>query len=300
MQRTIVKISAVLLIVIFSLAMFGCSQSYDNATYVGDEAATGDNGDSLGYNKNTELSSEKDSEGIIDDRKIIFTASLSLETIDYDKSISDFENLIDEYEGFIQESHVESSTGLNSKSKLRSAEYIVRVPSEKLDAFRAAAGDIGTILVNTKSGDDITERYIDTESRLNSLEIQEERLLALLEKAETLEDIIKLEDRLAQLRYEIEGYTGSIQKWDALVEMSTVTVSIEEVEVLSEPEPDSFWEQISAIFLRSIDALGKTLKNIVLVIVAVLPFILVFGGVALVIILVALKAGKSKRENKDK
>jgi hypothetical protein len=66
-------------------------------------------------------------------------------------------------------------------------------------------GNIGTITLNTITGDDVTDQYFDAQSRLSALRVQETRLLVeLLEEAASLEDILDIEDRLSEVRYEIE------------------------------------------------------------------------------------------------
>ena len=54
--------------------------------------------------------------------------------------------------------------------------------------------------------DDVTLRYVDVDSHKKALETEQERLLALLEKAENVEDIITIENRLSDVRYELENY----------------------------------------------------------------------------------------------
>ncbi|MDD4717933.1 MAG: DUF4349 domain-containing protein [Eubacteriales bacterium] len=256
-----------------------------------------------GYN-NYEEAAEQDSSktettnASLTTRKMIFTAAMDIETLDYEKSITDFEALVEEYEGFIQDSRIESSTGINTRKSLRTAVYRVRIPSTKLSTFRKAAGDIGTITLNDLSGDDVTDSYYDTQARLEALQVQEERLLALLEKAEELKDIIDLEDRLSQLRYEIETLTGSLNKWDALVEMSTVNVEITEVASLTEPDPETFGQQISKMFTDSVNALTETLKQLVIALVAILPFLVVFGTIAAAVIIPVVRSSKKKRRQR--
>ncbi|NCU26842.1 DUF4349 domain-containing protein [Candidatus Nomurabacteria bacterium] len=257
-----------------------------------------------GYN-NYEEAAEQDSSktettnASLTTRKMIFTAAMDIETLDYEKSITDFEALVEEYEGFIQDSRIESSTGINTRKSLRTAVYRVRIPSTKLSTFRKAAGDIGTITLNDLSGDDVTDSYYDTQARLEALQVQEERLLALLEKAEELKDIIDLEDRLSQLRYEIETLTGSLNKWDALVEMSTVNVEITEVASLTEPDPETFGQQISKMFTDSVNALTETLKQLVIALVAILPFLVVFGTIATAVIIPVVRSSKKKRRQRE-
>ncbi len=294
----------VLAAIFMVFSIIGCSSDIGGP---GSEKTTKENVyNSEGYANYDESPSGEEADNNSDDlkdqdftRKMIYTAAMDIETLEYDKCVSDFEALVEEYEGFVQDSRIESSSGINSSKALRQASFKVRIPADKLDAFRKAAGNIGTVTVNTKSGDDVTEQYYDAEARLNALEIQEERLLALLEKAETLTEIIELEDRLSELRYEIEDFTGKLNKWDALVAMSTLQANIYEVRSLSEPDPENFGQQISRMFTGSIKALVETLKSIALGLVAILPFLVLFGGIAVVIIIIAVRVNRKKRRKRE-
>lgn len=285
------------------LTLISCS-AVNNGLQKDENTTIKESRNATGYN-NYEEAAEQDSSktettnASLTTRKMIFTAAMDIETLDYEKSITDFEALVEEYEGFIQDSRIESSTGINTRKSLRTAVYRVRIPSTKLSTFRKAAGDIGTITLNDLSGDDVTDSYYDTQARLEALQVQEERLLALLEKAEELKDIIDLEDRLSQLRYEIETLTGSLNKWDALVEMSTVNVEITEVASLTEPDPETFGQQISKMFTDSVNALTETLKQLVIALVAILPFLVVFGTIAAAVIIPVVRSSKKKRRQRE-
>lgn len=295
------SVCVILVVMVMSLSLFSCSASYDKNTIQDSDRVFNIEGDgSLGYEDSKDgIIAETSNEIVFDERKIIFSASLDIETLDYEKSISDFENLISEYKGFIQESHIESNLGINNSKGMRRAEYTVRIPSEKLNSFRDSVGSIGTIIVNTATGDDVTDRYMDSEARLKTLQIQETRLLELLKDAKTLKDTLDIEDRLSIVRYEIEQFTGTLKKWDALISMSTVSVTLREVKSLSEPEPESFIDKIVSTFKNSITTLVSTLKQIVYIITAIFPFLIVFGGIILAAILITLKKKKSKKIKKS-
>lgn len=286
---------------ILVFTFFGCSSAYNNSPDTQNGVNENKGSDTNGYGNSTANSADENVPLADARRKIIFTASMRIETLSYDDSISDFEKLVTDSLGFIQESRVETSTGINGSQSLRTATYTVRIPSDKLTQFRKAMGDIGTITLNTITGDDVTDQYFDTQTRLSSLKVQETRLLELLKEAAALKDILDIEDRLAEVRYEIESLTGTLAQLDSLVDMSTVTVEIYEVEALTEPTPENFYGQISSVFKKSVSALGETLRVLSLVVVAVLPFALVIGAVlAVVLILVAWSSRRSKAKRDEK
>jgi hypothetical protein len=285
---------------IFLLSLFltsGC------ASVNQDKNGTANDATAPGYGNETATSSGATASGLSDnaalsDRKVIFTASLEIETTDYAKSITVLEKMIADYEGYIQSSHVETGTSYWSSIQLRTATYTIRIPADKLDAFVAQSGDIGNIIVDDSSGEDVTDKFYDTKAHLEALTTQEDRLLELLKDAKNLTDILALEDRLASVRYEIEILTGTLNELTSLIELSTVTIEISEVESIT-VTPNGFWEQIQTTFDESIKALISTLRVISLILVAIAPFILVFGLILLLIILIWRRATRKKRqENK--
>lgn len=231
-------------------------------------------------------------------RKIIYTTSLEIETVEYDKSIDALENLVKEYDGFIQSSRIERQSQTSRGFSLRRAYYTLRIPSESREDFIRASGDVGVIILNETEGDDVTDRFYDTQARIQTLEVQENRLVELLSEAENLSDILDIEDRLSHVRYEIESLTGILDKLSSLVDMSTVYVEIYEVKALTEPDPDSFLEQVVATFNSSIKALVTTLRYIALGIVAIAPF-LVALAVFIILLVVIIKSCKKRRRKKN-
>ncbi len=162
--------------------------------------------------------------------------------------------MLEQYGGFIQSSAI---TGANyyrgGKSGGRSAEFTLRIPRENFHAvYENGVYTLGNVTYRASDSENITPQYTDTESRLKSYRIQEERLLAMLEKAETVEDMLNIEDRLANVRYNIESLTSTIQGWDSLINYSTIILRITEVADFTEGTDvtRTYWQQVS-------DALNK-------------------------------------------
>ena len=181
--------------------------------------------------------------------KIIYTAYADIETTEFDKSMDTVHMLLETYQGFIESSSV---TGSNLRdtyygySSLRSAHYILRIPREHYAAVTDALSTVGNVTYLTNDATNITARYTDTESRLAAYETEEDRLLAILAQAESVEDMIDLESRLSEIRYEKESLTSQLANWDNQVSYSTVSLSLQEVEILT-PTPveklESFIEE---------------------------------------------------------
>ncbi len=169
---------------------------------------------------------------------------------------------------------------------MRQAHYKVRIPSERFEQFITDAGELGNITRNESWGEDVSSQYFDTEARLKSLTIQEERLLTILSKAEELKDIIELERELSSIRYEIENLTGTLRKYDNLVAYSTLEMDIREVKEIKEIEEDpvTLWEKMANIFRNSIESVGEIAEGMLLFSIGVIPFLLLLGIVLLILL----------------
>lgn len=233
-------------------------------------------------------------------RKLIKRVNLSVQTLEYDKGCSLLEGLVAQNAGYIENSSSSNYTYYGSRNN-RYANYTVRIPSGNLDAFLSSLGGIGTIYNQSMSTEDVTLSYLDVEARSKALRIQQERLLALLEKAETVEEIIALEDRISDVTYQLEAQESMLKNYDNLVTYSTITISIEEVTRITETAPETVGERIVSGLSDTFYTIGEGFKDFSVWFVVNLPFIILWLIIiAIVIILLRLiikswKNGKEKR-----
>jgi hypothetical protein len=159
------------------------------------------------------------------------------------------------------------------------------VPKEYFQQFITDVGGLGNLLIKQENGDDITGQYFDTEARLKSLQIQEERLLTILQKAEKLQDIIELERELSNVRYEIENLTGTLKKWDNMVEYSRISLDVYEVKELKEEESyELTWGQrIVKAFTESLEKLVDLAKDLVVFLASALPYFVILGVIGWIV-----------------
>ena len=172
--------------------------------------------------------------------KLILNANLTLETQDFDKASADIEKMAADAGGYLE------SSSLSGDAGNRHASYVLRIPQEKFEAFYEQLGSSVHVVYSSRSSEDVTEQYTDIETRLATLTTKHERLLALLDQADKMEDIISLENALADCEYEIDSLTGSKRHYDDLVGFSTFYVDLEEVQTLTAtPEGSGFGAQLA-------------------------------------------------------
>lgn len=228
------------------------------------------------------------------DRKMIMDGSVSLETLKFESSIEAMDKLIEKFGGFAETRTVRGKS--NNSRALRSANYVIRIPAESFRTVLEDMGNIGTVLESNSKGTDITDQYYDSETRVKTLKVQEQTLLDILAKATKLEDVITLESRLSDIRYEIEGLENTLKNYDRLVAFSRINVYIQEVDDVTETRPleKKLNERISSAFRQSLREFRIGFEDFVVSFVGSW-ITLLFLGVIVVIVLLILKNKKKKK-----
>ena len=147
-------------------------------------------------------------------------------------------------------------------SQQRHADIRARIPADRLDRFVETVESAGNVTSKQEQVTDVTLQYSDAESRKKSLEIEQERLWALLEKADSLDAVVALEARLSEIRYELESYTSQLRLYDNQVDYSTVSIYMREVKDLTPTAPDSIGTRIQKGFNRSLNNLGEAVTDL--------------------------------------
>ncbi|HZJ57102.1 MAG TPA: DUF4349 domain-containing protein [Clostridia bacterium] len=208
-------------------------------------------------------------------RMIIKAAYLGIETLEFDVFTRNLEGKVKLMGGYIESSNIQGiSKETMGSFRPRQANYEIRIPNKKFEQFNNEVGELGNLITKEISGEDVTGQYLDTQARVKSLTIQEERLLSILERAEILQDIIELESELSRVRYEIENYTGTLKGLEKMVNFSRVNVDVYEVKEIkpTEPEPETLGERIAHAFKDSLKGMGRFLENMTIFLAGALPF----------------------------
>lgn len=197
--------------------------------------------------------------------KLIRRAEISIQTEQFDQSKAALDQLVAECNGYFENSS-EYGGSRRDVNASRRGEYTVRVPAEKYDQFLSSTGELGYVTSKNESSEDVGERYYDTEARLKTQRTKQERLLALLEKAETMEDIITLENALSEVEYQIEQYSSELNRYDALVGFSTFNIYLNEVGRVTQEvgETASLGQRMAAGFQASVRGLGEGFQNLLI------------------------------------
>lgn len=222
-------------------------------------------------------------------RKLIKTVNISAETEDFDTLVPGLQKQVEALGGYIESISVYDVGSYyveDTMQKQRRANLTARVPKEKLDGFLVQVGEQTNVTSRSENVEDVTLRYVDLESHKKALLTEQERLLALMEKAESVEDIITIEGRLSEVRYQLESMESQLRTYDNQIDYSTVYLSIEEVRKYSAPQTATVWQRIENGFMKSLENIGFGIRDFAIGFVIDIPYIVFWSVLIAVAVIV--------------
>jgi HAMP domain-containing protein len=233
--------------------------------------------------------------------KMIYSANIELQTLEFERAAEDIAALVERAGGYFEQKDFSTSS-----NGYRYASYTVRVPAGQFTDFCAQVGTLCHVTWQSDKAQNISEQYYDTQSRLETAQIKLERLQELLKKAESMEDIITIESAISETEYEIEELSGTVRRYDALVDYATVTLDLREVYRLSgtEDAPKTFGDKLGNAFADGLSAAGQAVEGLALWLAYHWLGVLVFALAAFAGVKLAVRArrgeGLIRQKKKEK
>ena len=264
-------------------AAFSSQDAGDYESYSAESAAAGEGSS---FSSDDLTSSMLDPSTVESSRKIVYNASVRMETTDYDTTRAALQEAVTAANGYLESTDQGGSYTY----------YTARIPAENYRSFLTAAGEAGNVTSLNESAQDITAEYVDVEARLKALNDQRDRLNALADKAETTADLLEIESQLSDVQYQLESYTGQMRLMDNQVRYSTVDISLQEVRVLT-PTATTFGEKFVEAVTSGWRGFVDGAEDLILVVVYLWPVVLIVLAILLVA-RPALKRRKARRAEK--
>ena len=293
------RLSVVVLCAVLVMVLAGCGASSIKSTMdqaVREDAGMGEVTESMKVESETGLSSSSAAPQVEDsNRKLIKTVEMTVETKEYDEMLAGLNEQIKAYGGYVEHMNTYNGSIYSGRSYSRNASMTIRVPEDKLEEFLEEVTNISNVVRRSEKVDDVTLAYVDLSSHKEALQTEQMRLLELLKKAESVEDIITIEKRLSDVRYQIESMESQLRTYDNQISYSTVYLEIDEVKELTPVKEETVWEQISGGFVDSLVSLKDGFVEIVIWVAVNSPFLVIWAAVIIVfVLLIRRHAAKSR------
>lgn len=278
------------------VSLTGCSEKADattsaQATY---ETAAVYDAATFSAAGSTRSAANDSSISLPENRKWVITMSFSAETENLDESVQSILAQTQALEGYAES---QSITGSTSGTQRRYAYLTLRIPADKIDSFTQALSESTNVTRSSRQVEDITLSYSDTQGRVTALETEQARLLELMEQAENMSDLLEIEERLTEVRYQLETYASRLRLYDNQVDYATLDVTLTEVSKFTPVQKQSFWQRISSGLTESMMDLGQFFVDSAAMLIIYLPY-WVLGGILCLLISIPLRRILRKRKVK--
>lgn len=231
-------------------------------------------------------------------RKFIITMDLDAEAEDLNGALAAISEKLTALDGYMESQNIYNGSAYSGR-RYRHANLTLRIPAERLDEFTAAVDAISNVVSSSRDTDDVTLQYVDTESRVKALETERDRLLELMEQAETMSDLLEIESRLTDVRGELEQYASRLKVLDNQIDYATVNLSLSEVTEYTPVAEKTRLEKIRDGFVDSVKGVWTLILDCISFVLMNIPYILVFGLILWGIIAL-VKRNRKKHPKKPK
>jgi len=178
------------------------------------------------------------------ERRVIRNSDISVDTLNFDETVSNLERIVAINGGFIETSGQRLANRHGFDRTFWYAEYVIRVPVARFDTANRDITALGQVVRFTTSSEDVTMLFLDLQSRLNIRVEEERRIEAMRDAATDLRDLLILERELSDLRVIVDRYRRRMTEIDQLASFSTIRLSLREVvEIIIEEEEEDEEEE---------------------------------------------------------
>ncbi len=293
-EGTMKQMKRCLSALLLTLTLTACgskSASYDSESFM-TEGAAYDSYNGIAESAAMDMAAEESESAdggstVITGEKLVYTGQLNIETLGYEETVKSVREYIRTYKGIIESENEwdndRSWTYTDGRSRMstRSLSMTLRIPTESFDAFMNDMEGTGKITSRSQSVENISRRYNDNSIEIEALEKQQARLLEMMDAADTVEEMILVEERLSEVQTELNQKKSYQSGMDTDVKYSTIYLNVNEVKEYT-PEDDSiqiggFGKKLKETVEYSAKYFVYFMEELLLVLIRILPFLILAG-----------------------
>lgn len=233
-------------------------------------------------------------------RKLITTMRMSAETTAFDELVAWVEQRVAGLGGYIESEDIYNGSSYNGRSRTRSASMTLRIPAQGLAGFVENLTEQSNITSQNRSVEDVTLSYVDMQSKRSALLKEEETLLKFMDQAETIDDLISIESRLTDVRYQLESAESQLRTYDNRINYSTVYLNIDEVQIYTPVEEETVGQRIVNGFRDSCESVADGLTDLFVWLVTHIPQLVVLVVLIVIVVLIWRACGGLRARSAQK
>lgn len=233
---------------------------------------------------------------------LVYRCNISIDTLDYQTSLSDFKKLLKEYDCFIETENYSDNGDdysyyyIEESGKHSRYTATVRVPSEKYESFLDSMGSIGDIRSKNSNVENLNREYTDTDTALKIYREQEKRYIAMIKDADD-SYALQLQQQLTELEIKIAQLESRKNQIETDVAYSYVDLTLREVQKYSaHGKTDTFTMRLKDHVSDSWD----TFLNVMETLLTIFIYVWYYLVIVLVIVFFAVRQSKKNGEKRRK
>ena len=224
---------------------------------------------------------------------VLRSAERAIESENYDSDVQWLNDLVIEYGAYFEERSETAAAGEGSTGRVSTA--VVRVPSERLDDFLMELDQLGTTSRRSEAAEDVTGRYMDTQSRLDALKLQKEKLTEMLAESANVEELIAIDDKMTEVIAAMESLEGDLRRWESEQSYSKVTMMLCELIEQKAEATASVGVRMKQGFDESLVWLKEFGQDALVTLATYGPRLVIFLPVLALVIVFAAMRGRKRR-----
>ena len=231
------------------------------------------------------------------DQKLIKRVNMDAETEDLEALLPQLLAEISALGGYVESQEIFNGSSYASY-RHRNARLTIRVPAENLNGLVQQVKGASNVVSYNESVEDVTLAYVDLETRILVLETERDRLLELMEQAETMSDLLEIEARLTDVRSSLESINSQLKVLQNQVSYATIELYINQVKAYTEVEEQTVWQRIGSGFKKNLQNIGEDLVDFFVWALTYSPQLILWAGIFAVVIIVIRRSFRKRKVKK--
>ena len=230
-------------------------------------------------------------------QKLIKRVEMDAETEDLEALLPQLLAEISALGGYVESQEIYNGSSYASY-RYRNAQLTIRVPAENLNGLVQQVKGASNVVSYNESVEDVTLAYVDMETRILVLETERDRLLELMDQAETMSDLLEIEARLTDVRSALESINSQLRVLQNQVSYATIELYINQVKAYTEVEEQTVWQRIGSGFKKNLQNIGEDLVDLFVWALTYSPQLILWAGIITAAIFVLRRSFRKRKVKK--